>query len=1067
MFMPKKAKLALALSLALAASAPAFAQQTSAAVGGRVTEESGAPVAGAEVTILHAESGTTSRTTTDANGRYSARGLRVGGPYLITIEKDGQIDVQQDVYLQLGDANSVNATLDSTATLETVEVVGSGGGAYDVFTPEKMGSGINVTREQIEALPSIARDIQDYVRLDPRVAQTDKERGEISAGGQNTRFNVIRIDGVNTNDPFGLEANNYPTQRQPVSLDAIEEISVDLSNYDTTVTGGTGAVINAVTKSGTNDFSGSVYYIYRDKDWVRDEDDRGVPFNAFEDQQTYGFTLGGPIIEDTLFFFVNYEKYKQSRPGVSAGDSPLGDGGITEADVAEAQRIAREIYGFDAGTLDTSDLVTDVEEYAAKIDWNINEDHRAYFRYSKLEQTDANTVNFNNNNVSLNSQWYNHAKTFESYVGQLFSDWNDIFSTELKLSYREYTAIRNPFSRLPSVQIRFGGDSLYLGTDQFSHRNELETDQVSGMFAGYAYLGDHELKFGVDYETNSSFNLFGRDLYGVYTFDSLEDFAAGTSSFYSSRGPQPGQSPESIAADFDMANVGLFLQDTWMVTDNLTVMYGVRIDTPRIGDKPTYNARIEELYGYNNQDSIDGNKLVQPRLGFNYNFNTERPTQLRGGFGLFQGAAATVWMANPFSNTGFNFVQYQVSNGIDEFNPDPNNQPTPDTAQPRLAVDLIDPDLQQPAAWKVNLAFDHELPWWDMIFTAEALWTEVEEAIYYERLDLGAPTGTGADGRTMFWNAGGYNPNNFGGESGGRYDPGRRSGVTDRANRPSDIGDVTLARPTNKGSGEQFTVSLSRPMIENWSWMLAYTYTDATEVNPLTSSQATSNWNNSMIFQANENIAARSNYAIKDRVLGTLSYRYNFFNDLDTTFSVVYEGRTGKPYSWTFFNDANGDSRTNDLFYVPTGPGDVLFHDASAQGGLSSAEQEAAFFDWLEANPDLNRYAGGVAPRNGTFSSWVNNFDLRVSQELPGFFGDNKAEVWLDILNIGNLVNKDWGHIEEIGFPSSRRVAYYHGIDPATGKYVYYFNNNVDRENRRDNRGESRWAVQVGFRYKF
>jgi outer membrane receptor for ferrienterochelin and colicin len=1068
MLMPKKAKLALALSLALAASSPVFAQQTSAAVGGRVVESSGQPIAGAEVTILHTPSGTVSRAVTDANGRYSARGLRVGGPYTITVQKDDQIDVEEDVYLLLGEVVSVDAELGAADTLETVEVVGSGGGSYDVFTPEKMGAGSNVTREQIEALPSIARDIQDYVRMDPRVAQTDKERGEISAGGQNTRYNVIRIDGVNTNDPFGLEANNYPTQRQPVSLDAIEEISIDLSNYDTTVTGGTGAVVNAVTKSGTNEFSGSVYYIYRDKDWVRDRDDRGFPFNGFKDQKTYGATFGGPIIKDTLFFFLNYEKYEQSRPGVSIGDSPLGDGGITMEDISEAQRIARDVYGFDAGNLDTGNLITDVEEYAVKLDWNINEDHRAYFRYSKLEQIDANTVNFNNNNVSLNSQWYNHNKTFESYVGQLFSDWSDIFSTEMKVSYREYDAIRNPFSRLPSVQIRFGGDSLYLGTDQFSHRNELETDQLSGFFAGYTYVGDHELKFGADYETNSIFNLFGRDLYGVYTFDSLEDFEAGTSSFYSSRGPQPGQSIESIAADVDMANLGLFAQDTWAITPNLSLMYGFRVDIPKIDDKPTYNARIEELYGYNNQSTIDGNELIQPRFGFNYTFDTERPTQLRGGFGLFQGAAATVWLSNPYANTGFNFVQYQASSGIDEFSADPDNQPHPDSAPPRMAVDLVDPELQQPSVWKMNLAFDHELPWWGMIFTAEALWTQVNEGIYYERLDLGAPTGAGDDGRMMFWNGAGYLSENFGRDNNGRYDPGfRASAARDRANRPGDIGDVTIARSTNKGEGEQFTVSLSKPMTDSWSWMLAYTYTDATEVNPLTSSQATSNWNNNMIFQANENVAARSNYSIKDRVLGTTSYRYAFFDNYHTTFSLVYEGRSGKPYSWTFFNDVNGDSRVNDLFYVPTGPGDVLFHDATAQGGLSSAEQETAFFDWLESQEDLQRYAGQVAPRNTSSSSWVNNFDVRISQELPGFFGDNKAEVWLDILNIGNLINKDWGHIDEIGFPSSRRVAYYHGVDPETGKYVYYFNDNVDRENRRDNRGESRWALQVGFRYKF
>jgi len=251
-------------------------------------------------------------------------------------------------------------------------------------------------------------------------------------------------------------------------------------------------------------------------------------------------------------------------------------------------------------------------------------------------------------------------------------------------------------------------------------------------------------------------------------------------------------------------------------------------------------------------------------------------------------------------------------------------------------------------------------------------------------------------------------------------------------------------------------------MTENWGWMVAYTYTNATEVNPLTSSQASSNWNNNAIFQANEEVASQTSYTIRDRFSANLSYRHYFFENYATDFGLFYEGRSGKPYSWVFQNDMNGDGVVNDLFYVPSGPGDVIFADTNP-----NIDEEAAFFEYLSNTPELARYAGQVVGRNTERNEWVNQFDIRISQELPGFFGDNKAEIALDILNVGNLLNKDWGRIEEIGFPSNRGVAYYGGIDPATGKYVYGFLNDVDASSLRDVTGESRWAAQLTLRYRF
>ena len=351
-------KLSLGLIAALAA-APVFAQSTSAGIGGQVLGADGQPVTGAEVTITHVESGTVSRATTDANGRYDARGLRVGGPYTVTINKAGAgSDTEENVYLALDRVSQVDVQLNNdVTTLDTVTAVAVGGS--DVFSSMKMGAGSNVTREQIEAFPSIERNLQDYARLDPRVVQTDKSRNEISVGGQNPRYNAIRVDGISTNDAFGLESNGLPTPRQPFSMDAIDEISVDVANYDVTISGGTGGVINAVTKSGTNEFHGSVYGLYRDNSMVRENED-GSDFSGFEDETTYGMTFGGPLVKDRLFFFLNYEKYEQGAAGPNFG--PIGSGpsnivDITDTDIAEVQRVA-QTYGLDAGDYAVSGAAT-------------------------------------------------------------------------------------------------------------------------------------------------------------------------------------------------------------------------------------------------------------------------------------------------------------------------------------------------------------------------------------------------------------------------------------------------------------------------------------------------------------------------------------------------------------------------------------------------------------------------------------------------------------------------------------------------------------------------------------
>ena len=1051
---PQLKALVFGLMLGLAASQGAFAQSTtSSALNGRVTDPEGRPIAGATVEILHIPSNTRKSVSTDDQGRYASTNLRVGGPYKITVTKDGFAGEAQDgINLLLGEASQINVDLEpAMTTLESIEVVASA--QSDVFRADNQGSTSNISREQINSFPSVNRNIQDYVRLDPRIAQTDKARNEISAGGQNTRFNAIRIDGVNTSDAFGLESNSLPTPKQPISMDVIDAINVSVANYDVTIGGATGAVINAVTKSGGNEFHGSVYGTYRENDWSG-KNQADIRPNIFDTDETYGGTFGGPLIEDRLFFFVNYEKTTFSGVGTNFG--PTGSGAtnivpITQAQIDEVIAISRDVWGWDPGILQVPEsLDTISEEYAIKLDWNITDQHRANFRYSSSDQSQANVVGFGNNSLALSGYLYQRDFKFDTTTAQLFSDWTDTFSTEFKLSYRDYSAVRTPVDDRPAIGVRIGNAFLNLGTEENTHANILETETWNSYFIGNWFLGDHEVKFGVDYENNDIYNLFGRRINGVYTFNSIADYRAGRSSRYQLFAPAGGNL-DNMAAIWGLDNVGLFLQDTWSVDYNLTFTYGLRIDTPSVDEEPVYNAAASTAFGFDNRNTINGKELIQPRFGFNYTFDSDRATQLRGGLGLFQGASASVWLSNPYSNNGLAYTDYVFNTGITRFDPDRADQLglfTPGAGATQ-SIDFIDPDLAQPAVWKANLAFDHELPWWGMVASAEVILTSVEEGIYYQQLNLGNATAVGQDGRMIYWNANGRDPSRW-------NQSGTGSSVTPRANRLTAYNDAIIARSTDKGGGEQVTLSLQKPYEDNWFWQVAYTYTEADEVSPLTSSTSGSQLGNVAIFQANEEVSARSNYLVKDRFTGALSYRHFFFEDLKTEFSVFYEGRRGKPYSYTFDNDANGDGRNNDLLYIPAGPGDVAF---------GSAAEEAAFWEFVNNNEYLRSHLGEVAERNAEFDGWVHNFDVRVSQELPGFFAGNKAEIWLDILNIGNMIDKDWGVIEEVGFPSMRGIVEYGGIN-SSGQYVYRFNT-PDQPRVYDDRGVSRWALQLGFRYTF
>jgi hypothetical protein len=1133
------ARIVLAAAL-VAGTASVQAQNTTSAVSGRVTNADGRPIQGATVTVRHVESGSVTTASTDSEGRYIQRGLRTGGPYTITIAKDGATETRDNVFLKLAETAEVDVSLGGGRPRETIVVTGAL--IAEKINPNAMGAGTSLSRQDVADMPSIQRNLQDYARLDPRVSQTDKERGELSVAGMNSRYNKVTIDGVNISDTFGLEANTLPTLKQPISIDAIESVQVNVSNYDVSQTGYVGGNINAVTKSGTNDLHGSVVYVYRNDQLAGDRYNRAAntytaPPSFKED--TKGFTLGGPIVKDKLFFFIGYEELTSTRNAPDFGPVGSSNGGIvgiSQSAIQQITALAQSQYKIDLGPIGTSGAELKVKDYLAKIDWNITSNHRASFRYTKTDQNEPIFQNFSLTQLATSTNDYNQVKSLETWVAQVFSDWTPNLSTELKISKRDYHSEPISPTTLPQMVFSFTGAvpagsppglttatrSLFTGTERSRHFNILDTKTNDAYFGVNWLVKDHEVKALADYSDNKIFNAFLQDTKGNYTFSCvsssstytysfgsitcgsttpadqvlaaiLENFQRGRPSSYLVQVPlNAGGSLFDGVAQFHVKNEGFGLQDTWTVNPRLTVQYGVRVDTPLMPEKPLANAaaaaptiagsvsstgtvtRNSGGFGRDNTHTIDGQTLVQPRFGFNYLFDFPRPTQLRGGVGLFQGAAATVWISNIYSNTGVatrvvgcgtsGFASCPSAGGI--FSPDSTNQQTsfPGSA-PAANVDFLGNDLGQPAVWKANLAFEHALPWFEMVASVEYLYTKTDVGIYYQHLNLGAPTRFGTDGRPLFYTPTAYNPACWS-STGTRLTTGAVCSVDNRTRALSNpnFNNVLLAEKTSEGGGHLATAQLAGRLMRDWRWTVSYTFMRATEVNGLTSSVSNSNWQARASFNPNAPEVSNSAYLVKDRINASLAFERAFFGNYKTRFGMFYEGRSGKPYSWTFANDANGDGIFgNDLMFIPSarGSGEVLF--------LTPADEDR-FWAVVDQNDSLGKYKGRVVDRNSAYSPWTNNIDLRLAQEVPSFFKGHKASVTFDILNFGNLLNRRWGHIDEMAFQGQggqiRTFVNFVGIDAASGKYIYSVRAPDDFTTRQV-RGESQWAAQVTFRYEF
>jgi len=1061
-----------AAALWLAISTPVFGQgNTTSALNGTVTDKSGHPLAGATITIVHEASGTRDVATTRSNGQYNISGLRVGGPYSVTATaKDLQPDTQHDIYLNLAETQDVSFQLSSdVVVMAAVNVTGT----RDItFTSGKMGASTVLNSAEIADVPTVRRDVQDLVTLDSRVGRAENtSTGEfgISAQGQNSRFNSFLIDGTQSNDPFGLNANGFSSLRSPIPLGSLAALTVDLSPYDVTRTGFTGALINAVTKSGTNEYHGSVYTYYTGKSFRAANPGTGPsdPNRGLHDalqEHTNGFNVGGPVLKDKLFFFVAYEDYRKTlaAPGQSF---------IPTAAVVAQVTAAATAFGYDAGALAANSSVSTQKSYLAKIDWNITADQRATFTYRRIDGTTPTFADFNGSTyTSFSNHWYESRRISDNYNVQLNSQWTSDFRTDASVAYVKYNGTASPNGKpFPEVYINgvagvksdgtvVTNGQIDLGTNYAYQFNWLYTKDYNGHLYGEYSWGNHTFKFGGDSDKAQYDDRYFQYFYGRYVFANPADFAAGNANYIRYQQTVPGYTIPQTYADYSLTDFGVLAQDTWKPNANLTVNGGLRLDYPWIPNKPAFNPSFFNTFGYSNSITSSGNYTLAPRVGFSYNVPFKRKTQIRGGLGLFQGTNPAVWVANIFQTAGQLNTVYKgyTSAGvvttsssaitsstispspaglIATFNPNPNYvQALPPPGTPTATINTIDPNYRTPVSWKGNLAVDHTLPWFDMIATAEVNLIKTEDAIYMQSLNI-KPIGTLPDGRIRY--------------SGSLY---------------SNFGPVINMSNTREGGSQAYTLALSRPMKNNWAFSAAYTHTHATEVQPLTSSVATSSYNYRATFNPNDNVARTSAYVVPDSWVFTATRKFNFFHrdNASTRITAIFRAQTGHAYSWIFNGDANGDGVSgNDSFYVPSGPSDpkVTWADAT---------QQANFFNFV-ANTDLKKYMGQVVPANSSFNPWQKTLDVHLEQEIP-VYRKVKLSVFFDCLNFANLFNKSWGVINGLDFGTGysgydRNVASA-AYNATTNTYAYTFTSST-LANQVTFTDLSRWQLQIGAKIDF
>jgi len=1094
---------AIALSTAFAtvvAPTPAEAQQTTADIRGVVTDGAGAPISGASITIVDANTGSTRQVSSDAQGRFSAQNLSVTGNYTITATAPGlQGQSIENVRLSLGDTTALNFALSSGVSDEIVVV-----GTRSVQTDVAIGPNSTFDFDDIQGTPAISRDIKEIIRQDPRLFIDESEGNGLQCAGASPRFNSLTVDGIRLNDNFGLNSNGYPTERLPFPLDSINQVAVELAPFDVEYGGFTGCNVNAVTRSGENEFHGSAWFDYT-SDTFRGGSVEGSSFDKgdFSDFR-FGATLSGPIIKDKLFFFAAYEKINETeifgRGPAEAGVT--GVQGVSQAQLDRIFNIAQTVYGYTPTPLPPS-AGEDDEKILAKLDWNINDNHRLALTYNYINGFNQTASDDDPDEYESFDHYYLRSTKLRSYSGQVFSDWTDNFSTELRVSFTDNDTgqVSNDTTSFGEVRIETynpaTGDTadVYIGGDDSRQANRLATETFNLKFKADYRINNHFLTFGYEQEKIDVFNLFIQHTQGEFRFDGssfsdlvadpdaeIDNFETGAfldDSFY---GNSVGtNNPEDGAAEFAYTTHSIYVQDDIDLGD-WQFNAGVRFDWYSSDDLPTLNPNFEARNGFNNQTTFDGESLIQPRFGFNY--NAADNLTIRGGAGIFSGGNPNVWLSNSYQNDSqrtFQSYRGNISNFnlLPWVNGDAGNENTPfwgvlqeqfdEVANASAAnggVNAIDPDFEIPSQWKAAIGATYNF-WNDTTLVVDFLYTKDRVAASIIDATL-TQIGTAPDGRPI------YNRID-------RADPACVADVTSAACIATDRPRANDFILTNNDGGSQKVISAALYNDHEFdsgvrfNWGLGYAYTDAKDRNPMTSSVAFSNFVNFSTSDPNNPPLATSNYEVPHRFTVRAGVSYPFFGEYETSVRLFGQISQSRPYSFIFDDagDVFGDELdSRHLLYVPDGPNDpnVVFNPGFDQ---------AAFFA-LVNTLGLDQFAGGIAPRNAFQSDWFSQWDLRFEQELPGLFDGHRTQMFVVIDNIGNLLNDEWGVVNQAGFPGEEDlVALDESVTNAqglvgindSGQYVFDsftgagINSTADIFSPVVN--ASVWEIRFGVRYEF
>jgi outer membrane receptor protein involved in Fe transport len=1061
-------------AIGVATPAPLGAQGvTTGSISGLVTDTQGSALAEATVVAVHVPSGTRYRAIVRQGGAYTIPNMRVGGPYRVTTTYIGTVpNTREDVFVNLGETFRLDFQLERRAV--QVEELVIAGEENEVLNAGRTGAETYIGPAQIELMPTVKRSTRDLTKLDPR------SDGNMSFAGRNWLYNNVSLDGSYFNNPFGLDdpAPGGQANGEPVPYDAIEQVEVSIAPFDVREGGFTGANVNIVTRSGTNQLTGSAYaYIRNDALQGNTVSGNEVVANPDLSYLQSGFAVSGPIIRDKLFFFLNGEVERTDNPGTDFVASEGGSSGfgISRVDAATMDAISarlRDEYGYETGPYQGYIFETDNDKVLAKLDYNLNEDNTFTLRYNYLDASRDQgphpfVLSFNNtgrgpNVTSLPFQ--NSGYAINNNLNSLAFEWNSrssSFANRFFASYNRFRDNRDPFSAdFPTIEIGEQGVTYTTaGHEPFSIHNILDQDvwQLTNNFS--LFRGNHTFTVGANYEKFSFFNSFNIFRHGFFpavsTFNSVADFMAATDPGNPAQvdfnaligtGPFKGE-------NIDVSQLGVYAQDEFLVSDRFNLTYGLRVDFPSYGTDPVDNPFSRGLTALDenlnpetvDQSSLPGaDPLFSPRIGFNWNAVGDRRTQIRGGTGVFTGRIPFVWFGNVISNPGANPNIYPSAPPVETGHES--------VLQQSFDLNAMDPDFQWPQVWTTDLAVDQQLPW-EMLGTLELIYSKDINAVVMRNADLVAPVGTvpGVDGR-----------NYYGGAGNNELNPDFGAGIY-------------VIDNTDEGHNFNITAQLRKSWTSGFSAMLGYSYTDA--ANSIQSTEIASVLWQLQPVQGNPNQpgVAPSQFGQRHRFIAAASWRKQWSPSLGTSIGLFFEAAEGNRYtaaggnrfSFLYSGDVNGDGYSNDLIYIPRDQSEINLVDDPVAG--TAQEQWDRLDAFIRQDDYLSQHRGEIAERNGLLNPWYNNLDLKILQDFALGSGTRRHvfQVSLDILNFGNLISSDWG-VRKVANPAAisplRMVT---APDPGTATEPT-FNFTGPSETFIDDPGIfSRWQAQIGLRYYF